>query len=201
MPTRRGTSRSRFLCPSGSRAGRMIPARPARKSGMYSGAVNTAWSYTSACGFRKSQAARVRRVAASRPIWQRKTARTSSSRRRMAPRAERLRVVDHQQVARPDERPQRRGVLAADRVVDRPVVRRQPRIPAAVDQIVQALGQREELGLVGADHRPLHVHAELAQNRDHARHHLRDPASARRRVDHPDRTALQVRHERARLGA
>ena len=44
MPTSRGTSRSRFLCPSGSMAGRMMPARPARKSGMYSGAVNTAWS-------------------------------------------------------------------------------------------------------------------------------------------------------------
>ena len=44
VPVSRGTSRSRFLCPSGSMAGRMMPVRPARKSGMYSGAVKTAWS-------------------------------------------------------------------------------------------------------------------------------------------------------------
>ena len=68
-------------------------------------------------------------------------------------------------------------------------------ISGAVNQIVDALGQLEEEGLVGADHRPPGVEAELVQDRDQLRQHLGHAAALGGRVHHPQPAAPQPSYQ------
>ena len=117
------------------------------------------------------------------------------------PRAERLGVVHDQHVPGSQVRSQGFGVLPTDSFVQGLIGGRQRGIPATVNQVVQALGQPEEVRLVATDDRPPDVHAELAEDGDHARQHFRDPTAARSRVDHPYCAALELARERPRLRA
>jgi hypothetical protein len=68
-----------------------------------------------------------------------------------------------------------------------------------VNQVVEPLGEHEELGLAAAHHRPLRGHTQLPQQRHDLREHLGHPPAPGGRVDHPDLPALQTRHQHRRL--
>ena len=64
-----------------------------------------------------------------------------------------------------------------------------------MNEIVEALGQREELRFVAANHQPLHGDTKLPEDRDHSRQHLGDAAPASGRVHHPHGAPLETRDQ------
>jgi hypothetical protein len=112
----------------------------------------------------------------------------------------RLRIVDHQDVVRPDVRAELLGVLAPHALEELAVLGAELAAPDAVDHVVDALRELEEGLAIGLDDGPVGFDAQLPQHRDHHRQHLGDAASLGRRVDHPELAAPERRHQRAGLG-
>ena len=123
--------------------------------------------------------------------------RADAARRAHAPaRAERLRIVHDEHVAVGKPRQKLGRELGADPIVERAVGGSESRVSRAVEQVVQPLCEREELGFGRLDDRPARGDSELAEHRDLARHHLRHAAATRRRVDHPHCPARELGNER-----
>ena len=103
-----------------------------------------------------------------------------------------LRIVQEDDVARPYALRQQLGVLGGDALVDgalglaqRPAVAR-----VAVQAVVQALGDAEELG-VAADGDPSRVDADAAHVADQRAQHLGDAAAVSGGVHVPERPPVQ----------
>ncbi len=113
----------------------------------------------------------------------------------------RLRIVDHEHVVIVHPVDQELRVGSVHRLVELATLAVEVALADPVDEVVQALGQREELGLVRFDDHPLRRDAELAQHRDHGGQHLGDAAALGRRVDHVQRASREPLGERCRLRA
>jgi hypothetical protein len=102
------------------------------------------------------------------------------------PHRQRLRIVDDEDVVWTEMRLQRLGILPVHRFEQLAIAVEERRITVPVDQIVQPLGEGEERRLIGAEHRPARGQAELVEQGDHLRKHLRYATPLGGRVDHPD---------------
>jgi hypothetical protein len=105
--------------------------------------------------------------------------------------AEWLWIVNEENVVWPDVLQQRFGVGSADVFVEGTVGRRELLLHRAVDHVVDALGQREELWSIRLHHEPTRIDAEIAKQSDLRRQQLGDAAALGGRVHVPNGAALE----------
>jgi hypothetical protein len=91
------------------------------------------------------------------------------------------------------------GVALVHGLVEGAIVAPEPRVTLAMDQVVQSLGQPEELHLIGVHDDPAGRHPQFLQDRTHLGQHLGDTAPSRGGIDHPDRTALELGNQHRRF--
>ena len=155
---------------------------------------NTYASASSTYGMRNRHASRARSLGRSRPMCARQMSGTSHAARSAGSMPGGLGVVEDHDVAGPHRLGERLRVgLAAAlvggalRVAQRPAVARE-----AVEPVVQALGDAEELGIALGDD-PAAVEPGAAHVADQRAQHLGDAAAERGRVDVPDRAGAEQR--------
>jgi hypothetical protein len=190
----RRSDSSRFLGARGSMPGKTTDARRPSGLGMYSGGGE----YGALVGLevRLEEVPRHARRGVLRvepdmaaPDREQRHGSTQLARHR-----ERLWVVNHQDVTGADQLSQALRVRPVHGLVEYPVGLAELRHAFAVNQVVDPLGELEEPGIVAADDHPFDLHSQAAEQRHDGGQHLGDAAAFRRRVDHPDRPARELRH-------
>jgi len=108
------------------------------------------------------------------------------------PSPERLWVMHGENVVRLHVTLQTGGTLFAHAAVEGPIFVAHVRGARPVEEVVDALREREKALFLTDDYGPLGGDAELAEHRNHLGQHLRDAAALCRRVHHPDGSVAQL---------